>query len=129
MSWIDRLAGTILGENATPDQVRPVIGLDMFSSWLPWRAFLPDLGIFLNASSMGFAMEMPPFVGADERTADILAQFFQEGLPKGACVQIICWGSPRVSRRIGDWFLPRYKAGPFYQMMGRHRAQFLADGV
>lgn len=129
MSWIDCLAGTILGENATPDQVRPVIGLDMFSSWLPWRAFLPDLGIFLNASSMGFAMEMPPFVGADERTADILAQFFQEGLPKGACVQIVCWGSPRVSRRIGDWFLPRYKAGPFYQMMGRHRAQFLADGV
>jgi conjugal transfer ATP-binding protein TraC len=129
MSWIDRLAGTLTGDNASPDAPRPVIHLDMLSAWLPYRAYLPIEGLFINAASVGFIMEMPPLVGADERTAEILGQFFQEGMPPGAQLQVLSWGSPRVSRRIGQWFLPRYKAGGIYKTIGRKRAEFLSKGV
>lgn len=129
MSWIDRLASIITGEDATPDAPRPVIHLDTLSAWLPYRAYLPDEGLFINANSIGFIMEMPPLVGADERTADILGQFFQEGIPQGGHLQLLSWGSPRVARRIGQWFIPRYQASGIYKTLGRHRAEHLSNGV
>lgn len=129
MKFVNWLGGLVMGDNAAPDAARPVIHLDMLSAWLPWRAYLPDLGLFINAGSFGFTMEMPPFVGADERTADILGQFFQEGMPPGAELQILSWGSPRVARRIGEWFLPRYKSGGIYKVIARHRADYLSKGV
>ena len=129
MKIIDQIAGLLTGEDARTDSARPAIHLDTLSAWLPWRTWLPDSGLFLNASSTGFIMELPPLVGADERTADILAQFFQEGLPAGAQLQILSWGSPRTYRRLGDWFKPRYEAGGIYQTIGRARARYLADGV
>ena len=129
MTLIDQLAGLLTGEDARTDAQRPAIHLDTLSAWLPWRTYLPDSGLFLNAASTGFIMELPPLIGADERTADILAQFFQEGLPAGAQLQILSWGSPRTYRRLGDWFKPRYEAGGIYQSIGRARARYLAEGV
>ena len=129
MSWIDKIANMMTGDNASPDAPRPTIHLDTLSAWLPYRSYLPDEGLFINASSIGFIMEMPPLVGADERTADIMGQFFQEGMPQGAQIQILSWGSPRVAHRIGEWFLPRYKAGGIYKTIARHRANYLLNGV
>lgn len=129
MKWLNKIASMLTGDETSPDAPRPVIHLDTLSQWLPYRAYLPAEGLFINAASIGFIIEMPPFVGADERTADILGQFFQEGMPAGAQLQVLSWGSPRVSRRIGEWFLPRYKAGGIYKTIGRHRADYLASGV
>ncbi|GGI88103.1 conjugal transfer protein TraC [Polymorphobacter multimanifer] len=129
MSWIDNIAAMLTGDTTSPDAPRPSIHLDTLSSWLPYRTYIPEEGLFINAASIGFIMEMPPLVGADERTADILGQFFQEGMPAGAQLQVLSWGSPRVSRRIGDWFVPRYQAGGIYKTIGRHRAQYLSKGV
>ncbi len=129
MSLIDRVASWLTGDNANPDAPRPVIHLDTLSAWLPYRAYLPVEGLFINAASIGFIMELPPLVGADDRTADILGQFFQEGMPAGAHLQVLAWGSPRVARRIGDWFIPRYQAGGIYKTLGRHRAEHLSKGV
>jgi len=129
MKLLDRIAGLIMGDRADTEDARPTFTLDMLSQYLPWRVFDDEKRIFINRNSSGFVLEIPPLVGADERTADILAQFFQEGLPKGACVQILSWGSPRIGRQIGGWFVPRYEAGPFYRHMGRKRVDHFFKGV
>ncbi len=129
MSFVSRVGGAIFGDRAEPDAERPVIGLDMLSSFLPYRSYDARTGIFLNSRSNGFAIEIPPFVGSDERTGEVLAQFFQEAMPAGAKVQVLSWSSPRIARNIGAWFFPRYESGAFYARMARHRARHFFAGV
>ncbi len=129
MSIFSRIAGATFGDRSEPDADRPVINLDMLSTFLPYRSYDARDGIFLNSRSNGFAIEIPPFVGSDERTGEVLAQFFQEAMPQGADVQVLSWSSPRIARNIGAWFFPRYEAGAFYKRMGRHRARHLFGGV
>jgi len=129
MSFVSKMAGAVFGENADPDTQRPVIDLDMLSSFLPYRSYDAKEGLFLNARSNGFVIEIPPFVGSDERTGEVLAQFFQEAMPEGAAVQVISWSSPRIARLMGAWFMPRYEAGAFYRRMARHRAEYFFAGV
>ena len=129
MSFVSKMAGAVFGENADPDRQRPVIDLDMLSSFLPYRSYDAKEGLFLNARSNGFVIEIPPFVGSDERTGEVLAQFFQEAMPEGAAVQVISWSSPRIARLMGAWFMPRYEAGAFYRRMARHRAEYFFAGV
>ena len=129
MSLFSRIAGAAFGDKAEPDAERPVIHLDMLSTFLPYRVYDRERDIYLNRQSNGFALEVPPFVGSDERSGEIIAQFFQEAMPSGACVQVLAWSSPRVARNIGAWFMPRYQAGSFYRRMGRHRANTMFQGV
>lgn len=128
-SFIDRIATAVLGDGAVRDKERPVLGLEMLSSFLPYRVFDETTRLYINRDSTGFIIEAAPLVGADERTGDILTQFFSEALPAGTCVQLLHWTSPRIARRIGSWFLPRYKAGDVYERMARHRARLLFGGV
>lgn len=87
LSWIAKLAAIITGEiKAEPDVNLNVVGLDMFSGFLPWRAYDPTSRIFINRASCGFVVELLPLVGADDRVGEILAQFLQEGPPKGSSV-------------------------------------------
>jgi conjugal transfer ATP-binding protein TraC len=51
--------------------------------------------------------------------------FFSEGLPGGACLQILHLASPRISRIVGPWFAPRYLQGGIYEAIARHRARQL----
>ena len=129
MSLFGKIAASLFGDNAEPDAARGQTLLDMLSTFLPWRAYDEGRDIYLNRQSMGFALEVPPFVGADERSGEIIAQFFQEAMPAGACVQVLSWSSPRIARNIGAWFLPRYHAGDFYKRMARHRANTMFAGV
>ena len=128
MSVFGKVASAIIGDRAEPDVSPATIHLDMFSSWIPYRAFDEATGIFHNRASLGFALVLPPLVGADERVADILTQLFSDGLP-GAHVQVLSWSSPRIAPKIGAWFLPRYEAGPTYVQMARHRTSLFLEGV
>jgi len=129
MNFFSRIASAIMGDRAEPELARPALGLDMLSSFLPWRVFDDQQRIFVNRQSSGFVLEVPPLVGADDRTGDILAQFLQEGMPKGTCLQILSWCGPRVAPRIGAWYVPRYEAAPFYRHMARYRIDHLLGGV
>lgn len=130
MSLFARVGASVLGDDGRTESARPSIHIDRLSSFLPWRVYDKELKLYLNRASVGFVAEVPPLVGADERIADILTQFFSESLPKGgACVQILNWGSPRVSPLLGRWFLPRYNAGPVYERMARHRLDKVLGGV
>ena len=124
-----KIAAMFFPDKADPENERPTILLDRFSDFLPYRVFDTETSIFINNNSSGFVIEIPPLVGADERTGDLLSQFFQEGLPPKTCVQILSWGSPRIGRKLGDWFIPRYAAGSFYQTMAQYRSDLLLNGV
>jgi conjugal transfer ATP-binding protein TraC len=125
----DTLSRGLFGDVDAQEAARPVIGLDMLSSFLPYRVYEPTTRLYLNARSMGFVLNVAPLVGADERTGDLLGQFFSEGLPAGACVQIVHWASPRIGRNIAPWFLPRYARGGVYEAIARRRAACLYDLV
>ena len=111
------------------DAARPDPSIPMLAHWLPYRSFDPKTNIFHNAGAREIAIEMAPMVGADERSADIIAQCLSEGVPAGACVQIINFASSRIGTKLSDWFLPRYSAEGVYERMAKHRTDYLSNGV
>jgi conjugal transfer ATP-binding protein TraC len=104
---VDSVLSGLLGDAEHAEAGRPVLMLDLLSDWLPYRVYDPANRLYLNARSEGFVLSVTPLIGADERTGEILGQFFSEGLPPGACLQVLHWASPRISRIIGPWFAPR----------------------
>ena len=76
-----------VGEDGPGDATGFAIALDMLSDWLPYRVYDEGPGLYRNAHSKGFILEVTPLIGADERTGEILGQFFSESLPQGACLQ------------------------------------------
>ncbi len=121
----DRLLAGLLGDAEQAEAGRPRLLLDMLSDWLPYRAYDPHNRLYLNARSKGFVLGVTPLIGADERTGELLGGFFSEGLPEGACLQILHLASPRIGRIISPWFAPRYEQGGVYQAIARHRIKQL----
>jgi conjugal transfer ATP-binding protein TraC len=101
----------------------------MLAHWLPYRSFDPKTQLYYNNASRGFILEISPLVGADDRTSEIIAQFLSEGIPERTCVQIVQWQSPRVSGKIGMWYMPRSDAGGIYERMAQHRCDHIKAGV
>ena len=123
------IANGVLGDAEAAEQARPVIGLDMLSRFLPYRIYEPATRLYLNARSTGFILNVAPLVGADEKTGELIGQFFSEGLPSGAGVQIVHWASPRIGRNIAPWFAPRYAPGGVYEASARRRTDAFYDLV
>jgi len=121
----DRVLTGLLGDAEHGEAARPALMLDMLSDWLPYRVFDPANRLYVNARSKGFVLAVTPLIGADERTGEILGAWFSEGLPEGACVQILHYASPRISRIVAPWFAPRYLQGGVYEAIARHRAHRL----
>ncbi len=124
-----RILESLLGDAEEVEPPRGGLLLEMLSDWLPYRVFDARSRLYLNARSKGFVLGVTPLIGADERTAEILGQFFSEGLPPGACLQILHHASPRISRIIAPWFAPRYAQGGVYEAIARHRANRMYDLV
>ncbi|MCB2061225.1 MAG: TraC family protein, partial [Novosphingobium sp.] len=77
----DRVLTGLLGDAEHAENPRGSLLLDMLSDWLPYRVYDPATRLYINARSKGFILSVTPLIGADERTAEILGQFFSEGLP------------------------------------------------
>ena len=122
---LDRVLTGLLGDAEHAEKSRPPLMLDMLSDWLPYRVFDPARRLYFNARSKGFILSVTPLIGADERTGEILGAFFSEGLPPGACLQVLHLASPRISRIVAPWFAPRYVQGGVYEAIARHRAKRL----
>ncbi len=122
---VDRVLAGLLGDAEHSEPARPALMVDQLSDWLPYRVYDPANRLYLNARSKGFVLSVTPLIGADERTGEILGQFFSEGLPPGACLQVLHLASPRISRIIAPWFAPRYLQGGVYEAIARHRAKRL----
>jgi len=125
----DRILTGLTGDAQHAECAAPSLHLDMLSDWLPYRVFDPENRLYVNARSKGFVLAVTPLIGADERTGEILGQFFSEGLPAGACLQVLHLASPRIGRIVAPWFAPRYVQGGVYEAIARHRAKRLYDLV
>lgn len=119
----------LFGDTAAPDAGTTRHAVPMLAQYLPYRSFKAANKIFYNAESLGFAMEVAPLLGADERTGEILAQFLSEGLPSSICLQITAYQSPRVGDVIGKYALPRFLAEGVHRKIAEHRSRFLRDGA
>ena len=125
----DALLGGLFADTTGPDPDRPSLHLDMLSDWLPYRVFDDGPRLYRNARSKGFILTVTPLIGADERTGEILGQFFSEGMPAGACLQLLSYASPRIGRVVAPWFAKRYEQGGVYEAIARARAERLYDLV
>jgi conjugal transfer ATP-binding protein TraC len=126
---VGSLLDGLFGDHERSTPARPPLVLDMLSDYLPYRVYDPETRLYFNAGSKGFILAAAPLVGADERTGELLGQFFSEGLPAGACLQVLHYASPRIARNVAPWFAPRYEQGGVYQAIARHRARRLYDLV
>ena len=97
-------------------------------SVLPWRAFDEASGLYVNAGSTGFVMELPPFAGIDGETLGALAGTLADAAPERCTVQVIHWASPRFGHGLRAWAAPRRDAGGALARMGEGRRELLAPG-
>ena len=125
----DALLTGVFGDAKRADHPQAHFSLDMLSDWLAYRVFDEGPGIYRNAHSKGFVLEVTPLIGADERTGEILGQFFSESLPQGACLQVLNFASPRIGAIVAPWFGPRYEQGGIYEAIAKARVGRLYDLV
>ena len=92
---------------------------------LPWRAFDERSEIYVNAGSIGFVIEIPPFAGIDAETLGALAGTLADAAPERATVQVIHWASPRFGAALDAWAGPRARSGPVQAAMARRRKRVL----
>ncbi|MDE0048727.1 MAG: DUF5934 domain-containing protein, partial [Rhodospirillales bacterium] len=95
---------------------------------LPWRAFDSASELYVNAASIGFVIELPPFAGIDGETLGALSGTLADAAPERCTVQVIHWASPRFGAAFRAWAEPRREAGGALGRMGSRRSALLAPG-
>ena len=93
---------------------------------LPWRAFDEASELYVNASSVGFAIEIPPFAGIDAETLGALSGTLADAAPERCAVQAIHWASPRFGASLAAWSDARRDAGPVQDAMADRRERLLS---
>nr|WP_282551840.1 TraC family protein [Providencia sp. JUb39] len=53
-----------------------------FCSMLPYRHYDEKSGLFINKSTIGFALECTPLIGANDKIVDALDYFLRNKLPR-----------------------------------------------
>ena len=104
----------------TPETAAALVSL------LPWRAFDQRSGLYLNAGSVGFVLEIPLFAGIDEETLGALAGTLADAAPERCTAQVIHWASPRFGAALDAWAGPRGNAGLVQAGMAQRRARLLS---
>ncbi|MCY4480898.1 MAG: TraC family protein, partial [Rhodospirillales bacterium] len=74
---------------------------------LPWRAWDEGSELYINESSHGFALELPPFAGIDAETLGALAGVLADAAPERCTIQVIHWASPRFGAPLSAWATAR----------------------
>ncbi|MXY40259.1 MAG: conjugal transfer protein TraC, partial [Rhodospirillaceae bacterium] len=101
---------------------------------LPWRAFDESSELYVNAGSVGFVLELPPFAGIDAETLGALAGTLADAAPERCTIQAIHWASPRFGAAVRAWAEPRVGTAPrdgtgsALSRMGERRRELLAPG-
>ena len=93
---------------------------------LPWRAYDERSELYVNAASVGFVLELPPFAGVDEETLGALAGTLADAAPERCTVQAVHWASPCFGAALDAWAGPRRGAGPVQGALARRRGRLLA---
>ncbi|MDE0705849.1 MAG: DUF5934 domain-containing protein, partial [Rhodospirillaceae bacterium] len=126
-----RLLELFEGPEAPGPWAPPVLPA-MLHALLPWRAFDESSELYVNAASVGFVLELPPFAGIDAETLGALSGTLADAAPERCTIQVLHWASPRFGAAFRAWAEPRVggdadRDGALARM-GRHRADLLAPG-
>ena len=124
---IERILALFEGPEA-PEGWTPPAMPGAMHALLPWRGFDESSGLYVNAASTGFVLELPPFPGIDEETLGALSGTLADAAPERCTVQIIHWASPRFGAALDAWAAPRSRAGPVQARIGEARLALLARG-
>ncbi|MYA95746.1 MAG: TraC family protein, partial [Nitrospinae bacterium] len=117
---IGRLESLLGGAEALAPRTLPAMPAPLVEL-LPWRAWDESGEFYVNAGSLGFVLELPPFAGVDKGTLDALAGTLADSAPERAVVQVIHWTSPRYGAAIEQWAGPREGAGGLLAAMAKKR--------
>ena len=88
---------------------------------LPWRAWDASSELYVNASSHGFLLELPPFAGIDAETLGALAGTLADAAPERCTLQFIHWASPRFGAPLEAWGAARRQAGGLHRRIAERR--------
>ena len=88
---------------------------------LPWRAWDASSELYVNASSHGFVLELPPFAGIDAETLGALAGTLADAAPERCTLQFIHWASPRFGAPLEAWGAARRHAGGLHRRIAERR--------
>ena len=124
---IGRLLELFEGQEAPGPWTPPAMPAALHSL-LPWRAFDESSELYVNAGSVGFVMELPPFAGIDAETLGALGGTLADAAPERCTIQVIHWASPRFGAASRAWAEPRSDAGGALARMGKGRRDLLAPG-
>ena len=99
---IDRLLELFEGPEAPGPWAPPAMPAALHAL-LPWRAFDEASELYVNAGSVGFVVELPPFAGIDAETLGALAGTLADAAPERCTVQVVHWASPRFGAAARAW--------------------------
>ena len=117
LEWFD---GPAWLEPWAPPQI-PAAMADL----LPWRAFDEASGLYVNVSSIGFVLEIPPFAGIEAETLEALSGALADAAPTNCAIQVIHWASPRFGAALAEWSQNRQRAGEAQAAMADSRVGML----
>ncbi|KHL24263.1 (4Fe-4S)-binding protein [Croceibacterium mercuriale] len=129
MGALTNILEFVRGDARKPEKKQRAAAAPMLSEFLSYRSYDEGKQVFYQTRSKGFIMELAPLVGADERISDILGTIFADILLPGAKFSVTSYASPRVSEKLLEWVLPRYKAGGVFKTLARHRLDKLRNGA
>lgn len=72
-----------------------------FCSLLPYRNYDAKSGLFINKTTIGFALECTPLVGANDKIVDALDYFLRNKLPRKIPLTFMLMGSKCISEQLG----------------------------
>ncbi len=126
-SAIGRLLELFEGQEAPGPWTPPTMPAALHAL-LPWRAFDEASEFYVNAGSVGFIVELPPFAGIDAEILGALSGTLADAAPERCTIQVIHWASPRFGAASRAWAEPRSDAGGALARMGKGRRDLLAPG-
>lgn len=126
---LNDLVEALVGDNRKPERRANAASVPMLSHFLGYRSYDEGKKIFYQTRSKGFILELAPLIGANDRVTDIVGSLFSDILMAGAKFSVTNYASPRISDKLQEWVLPRYRAGGVFQTLARHRLDKLKNGA
>ena len=107
-------------------QLHRAVGLDYpsFRQLLPYRYYDSEYQLFINESSVGFALELAPLAGADESTIHALADMIRFKLPDTVEVQFVLWGHQKVGHQLDRALAEQADCGGMYHTLAKTARQY-----
>lgn len=83
--------------NKRAEEVLEDMDYPSFCSLLPYRHYDAESGLFINKSTIGFALECTPLIGANDKIVDNLDYFLRNKMPRKVPLTFLLLGSKCVS--------------------------------